>query len=169
MLGKLFILILAISIRTPKETNPLDYLFDIEIQKPDTVLVRYSFERELGEYYTSKEYMIAWNYKNFRIKEYYIKDFKNRYNQIDIQYKQKWLSAGYAYRDGSKLIIAINLRNEKSYLKFESVTDFLVTSYNVKAGSDWKIRDNISYMNEIRYIRTNVDYFQFKVGIKVKL
>lgn len=158
------IVAIMLSIRSPHlEPNPFDYLAEFSLSRPDTMQTMIGYERENGQYYVSQEHYLQWTFFNhLYLREYYINNWKNHYNQVDVRYKYSWLSMGYAYKEGHKAVGAINYNYKLLSLNLEGLTEFIIIE--VKA----KILYTNKYMRvELRY--QHPDYILFKVGVQLRI
>ncbi len=187
------ILATSVSVRSPKiEPNPYDYEIAFALHKPSICYISRQWERELDKFYVDEEY---WAMKTFKFdsllifvfKEKYInKTSKNlEYNQLDLRWKHKQFSIGYALRHIEKkptnnLVIGFSLVkgfNIPFLLGFNFTSDMeFVTNFNgYGISKNTKINANLSkhlsvfFLWKYDYIMNKAKYYQYKTGIEIEI
>lgn len=156
------------SLRTPNKTpNPADYQIAGGVKIEDTLYIENQYERENGDYYYEEIYEVVKEFKSLYLRERYLykRSKSMRYNQIDLRYKYKYFSAGYALRHtgknlvpGHNIVIGIDIPDYKS-------GDFTVMSEANLTGNDEGVQ-GIQVETKLQYDKFYCDLDYEKQGSK---
>jgi len=176
----------SFSVRTPNiEPNPYDYEYHFSVEKPEVFYIEREWERELGSYYIDQEYWTKTKFDVFELKETYIEKTSKdvEYNQLDVRYKHKLLTGGYAivHVAGEKpthnLVIGLhnsyNLNILVAKVKFLTNTD-LVSNFNlysIKTKNEIKIGllQNLNISGIYQYEKPQIGQEDYQAKIKLEI
>jgi len=180
----------SVSIRSPNlEPNEYDYEIAFNIHKPEVMYISRQWERELGNFYIDEEYWVMRNVDKYSLvfKEKYVnKTSRNlEYNQLDLRWKHKEFSIGYALRHISKepthnivvgfdIIKGFNIPfllgfNFTSNMEFVTNFNGYGVSKNTKVSANLSKHLNIYFLWKYEYIVDKAKYYQYKTGIEIEI
>jgi len=180
----------SVSVRSPKqEPNPYDYEIAFNIHKPEVMYISRQWERELGQFYIDEEYWAMRNVDKYSLvfKEKYVnKTSRNlEYNQLDLRWKHKEFSIGYALRHigkrpthnmvvGFDIVKGFNIPfllgfNFTSNMEFVTNFNGYGVSKNTKVSANLSKHLNIYFLWKYEYIVDKAKYYQYKTGIEIEI
>jgi len=180
----------SVSVRSPKiEPNEYDYEIAFNIHKPEVMYISRQWERELGNFYIDEEYWLMRNVNKYSLvfKEKYVnKTSRNlEYNQLDLRWKHKEFSIGYALRHidkrpthnmviGFDIVKGFNIPfllgfNFTSNMEFVTSFDGFGVSKNTKVSANLSKHLNIYFLWKYEYIVDKAKYYQYKTGIEIEI